>query len=56
MEFQSQNNFGSSLQSTKILENLCCENSKTRKHTLPLTCWQAYIIRLKLVKGNNVNW
>ena len=56
MEFQSQISLDLLSNSTKILENLCCENKKTRKHTLPLTCWQAINIRLKLVRGNLVNW
>ena len=56
MEFQSQISLDFLSNSTKILENLCCENKKARKHTLPLTYWQAINIRLKLVRTNLVNW
>ena len=56
MEFQSKISLDLLSNSTKILENLCCENNKTRKHTFPLTCWQAINIRLKLLRGNLVNW
>ena len=56
MEFQSKISLDLLSNSTKILENLCCEKKKTRKHPLPLTCWQAINIRLKHVRGNLVNW
>ena len=55
MEFQSQISLDLLSNSTKILENIWCENKKTRKHTLPLTCWQDINIKLKLVRGNLVN-
>ena len=56
MEFQSQISSDLLSNSTKILENFCYENKKIRKYILLLTCWQAINIRLKLVRGNLVNW
>ena len=55
MEFQSQISLDLLSNSTKILENLCCENKKTRKHTLPKTLWQAINIRLKTRQGQSCN-
>ena len=56
MEFQSQIFLDLLSNSTKIVENLCCEDKKTRKHTLPLTYCKTINIRLKFVRSNLVIW
>ena len=56
MEFQSQISLDLLSNSTKIIENLCCEDKKTRKHTFPLTYWKIINVMLKFVRGNLVIW